>query len=301
VYPGAIELEDGVDGDCNGIVDNDTSAWDSDCDGYCLSPPCLGQGPAIQAGDACTGLAEDSEALPDCDDRTADANHNGISDGAERSPALAEVSDYEDQNCNGLIDEGTNYADDDGDGLSELDGDCDDVDDETRPGALELCDEQDNDCDGSLDEDCIDTLLAPRLIGDILTDLYEVPFGATVEAQAVVLSDDENLTWSWESDIGGITSATDQPTVVWQAPQATPENLELQGTFANLYVTVTDSRGRSSSAFGVIRIASDADGPSYSSVGGDLCGCALSGGAANHATTLWLLLFAACTLRFRAR
>jgi hypothetical protein len=301
VYPGALELADGVDGDCNGTIDNGTNAWDTDCDGYCLSPPCLGQGPEVQDADTCTGLAQDSDVLADCDDRTADSNHDGISDGAERSPALTEVPDYEDQNCNGLVDEGTNYADDDGDGLSELDGDCDDASDETRPGALELCDEQDNNCDGSVDEDCIETLLPPRLVGDILTDLYEVPFGASVEAQAIVLSDDESLTWSWESDIGGITSETDQPSIVWQAPQATPQNLELQGTFANLHVTVTDSRGRSSSAFGVIRLASDADGPSYSSVGGDLCGCASSGRSSNQATSFWLLFFAACVLRLRWR
>jgi len=272
-YPGATELLDGVDNDCDGNIENGTEAWDNDCDGYCASPPCLGQGPAVQSGDSCWGLALDSDSLTDCDDRTADSNHDGISDGVERSPAWAEVPDYEDQNCNGIIDEGTNYADDDGDGLSELEGDCNDEDPSVAADAVELCDGADNNCEGTIDEDCIETLLAPRIVGDILTDRYEVPFGAAVEAQVVVLSDDPDLTWSWETDIGGITSETNQPTIVWEAPEATQANLELQGVFANLHVTVTDSQGRSTSAFGIIRIASDDDGPTYSSVGSQVCGC----------------------------
>jgi hypothetical protein len=45
------------------------------------------------------------------------------------------------------VDEG---LDDDGDGLSICEGDCDDTDPLTFPGALEQCDELDNDCDGQL-------------------------------------------------------------------------------------------------------------------------------------------------------
>ena len=47
-------------------------------------------------------------------------------------------------------------VDDDGDGLSELDGDCDDTDPAVAPGAEEVCDGVDNDCSGSIDDDATD-------------------------------------------------------------------------------------------------------------------------------------------------
>ncbi len=45
------------------------------------------------------------------------------------------------------------WSDDgDGDGYSEIDGDCDDTDASLSPGVPELCDGIDNDCDGAVDE-----------------------------------------------------------------------------------------------------------------------------------------------------
>src|SRR5690349_19534337 len=43
--------------------------------------------------------------------------------------------------------------DDDGDGWSEVDGDCADDDGAVHPSAGETCDGRDEDCDGSVDED----------------------------------------------------------------------------------------------------------------------------------------------------
>jgi uncharacterized protein YjbI with pentapeptide repeats len=52
-----------------------------------------------------------------------------------------------------LIGPNTEMFDDDGDGVSEIDGDCDDSDSNTYPGAPEISDGEDNDCDGDIDED----------------------------------------------------------------------------------------------------------------------------------------------------
>ena len=55
-----------------------------------------------------------------------------------------------DNDCDPATDEN---VDGDGDGVSLCDGDCDDADATTYPGALELCDGLDNDCDPTTDEE----------------------------------------------------------------------------------------------------------------------------------------------------
>ncbi len=75
----------------------------------------------------------------DCDDGNADVN-----------PDAQEVENGFDDDCNGIIDEGTNSYDDDGDGYSENDGDCNDGNPNVSPGALEVVDDGvDQDCSGA--------------------------------------------------------------------------------------------------------------------------------------------------------
>ena len=56
-----------------------------------------------------------------------------------------------DDDCNGVIDNNTIVFDDDGDGLTEEEGDCDDYESATFPGN-EIADGVDNDCDTYIDE-----------------------------------------------------------------------------------------------------------------------------------------------------
>jgi PKD repeat protein len=126
VYPGAPELCDGLDNNCDGAIDEGLSP-DLDGDGF-------------TAVGSCTGSADD------CDD-----------DNDTVYPNAPELCDGLDNNCDGAIDEGLT-ADVDGDGFtapgscSGSADDCDDNNDTVYPGAPELCDGLDNNCDGTIDE-----------------------------------------------------------------------------------------------------------------------------------------------------
>lgn len=79
----------------------------------------------------------------DCDDTNSAVN-----------PSATEglVADGLDNDCSGIVDDGTTAYDDDGDGFSDDDGDCDDTNASIHPSADELWDCQDQDCDGEIDE-----------------------------------------------------------------------------------------------------------------------------------------------------
>ncbi len=165
ISPAATEICDGVDNDCDGLVDDDDSAvsgestWYIDYDGD-------GYGSVTYSASACSQPSGYVADNTDCDDTNAASYPGG-----------SEVCDDADNDCDGSIDEGatdsgTWYADADSDGYGDPSTtstgcdapsgyvadatDCDDTDDATHPGAAEVCDSADNDCDGSIDEDAVD-------------------------------------------------------------------------------------------------------------------------------------------------
>ena len=134
VYPGAPEICDGKDNDCNGSIDDNTGVitfyLDADGDGYGNS-----SGPSLQSCSTPAGYVSNNG---DCNDVNAEIH-----------PGAPEICDGKDNNCDGQVDEG---FDTDGDGYKACEGDCNDNDVGIYPGAPEICDGKDNNCNGQIDE-----------------------------------------------------------------------------------------------------------------------------------------------------
>ncbi len=160
VFPGAEELCNAVDDNCNGTVDEGLPVSvhypDGDADGYGRTE----DGAVSCGGDGLT------DAAGDCDDANPDV-----------FPTADELCNGVDDDCDTDIDEDaadatTFYGDADGDGYGRddittlacdlpvgyaaPDGDCDDADPDIFPGAPELCNGADDDCDELIDEDAAD-------------------------------------------------------------------------------------------------------------------------------------------------
>jgi hypothetical protein len=156
INPGRTEICDGLDNDCNGLIDDGVKLVfykDLDGDGYTDGTTSVGCS-------APQGYVS-SALLGDCNDEDNQIN-----------PGRTEICDGIDNNCNGLIDEGVKlvfYKDLDGDGytdgttqvgcsapsgyvLSATSGDCNDNDPNINPARTEICDDKDNNCNGQTDE-----------------------------------------------------------------------------------------------------------------------------------------------------
>ena len=167
VHPGATEVCNTVDDDCDGLIDDDDPDRDARVGGREVYADTDGDGYGGAGGAflSCLVPAGATATADDCDDTDPAI-----------SPSASEVCNDLDDDCDGLVDDEDDsldlgsatewYADSDRDGWGAgssylvcvldggvlTDGDCDDGDAALHPGAEEVCDGVDNDCDGSTDE-----------------------------------------------------------------------------------------------------------------------------------------------------
>ena len=167
IHPGAAEQCNGFDDDCDGYsiaggeLDLDSDGWrpcENDCDDHNPAvhpflPEVCGDG----LDNDCNGAIDDDvdadgDGFTTCGGDCLDAAPEQIQLPVEPQdvhPDAVEVCDGQDNDCNGLADDG---LDADGDGYSICD--CDDSRPSVHPGAAEFCgDLLDNDCDPFTDEE----------------------------------------------------------------------------------------------------------------------------------------------------
>lgn len=162
VHPGAEEICDGKDSNCDGRVPADEV--DRDGDGWPLCDDCndndsnINPGQVEICGDGidndCSGVVDDKDLDEDGDLDVECGGTDCDDENPDTYKGAPEICDGLDNDCDGNLPQSERDAD--GDGWLICAGDCMDWYASVHPGAVEKCDNWlDDDCDGNVDQEDI--------------------------------------------------------------------------------------------------------------------------------------------------